>query len=149
LRAIDSSRVYSNFGPLALSFEESLAERFGLSDGTITTVANATLGLTLAIFRSGRAAGDALHDAGLDLHVPPLMPRRWRARPTSPISTPNAWALGPEGIADVIAAESEPSCRWSLRATGRLAAWDRFRSRTGLPVVVDAAASFNAITPSA
>ena len=30
-----------------------------------------------------------------------------------------------------------------------VAAWDSFRSRTGLPVVIDAAAGFDAITPSA
>src|SRR6266404_3988864 len=49
LRAIDSSRIYSNFGPLVMSLEDRLAAHFNLPTGTITTVANATLGLTLAL----------------------------------------------------------------------------------------------------
>ena len=57
LRTIDSSRVYSNFGPLAVSFEDRLAARFGLSGGTITTIANATLGLTLALTAQGARPG--------------------------------------------------------------------------------------------
>src|SRR5215831_11534787 len=49
LRAIDASRFYTNFGPLASSFEERIAARYGLPSGTVTTVANATWGLTLAL----------------------------------------------------------------------------------------------------
>src|SRR2546423_3878756 len=49
LRSIDASRLYSNFGPLALSFEDRLAEHYGLNEGTVATVANATLGLALAL----------------------------------------------------------------------------------------------------
>src|SRR5438874_8004763 len=49
LEKIDAARIYSNYGPLVRSFEDRLAEHFGLARGTITTVANATLGLALAL----------------------------------------------------------------------------------------------------
>src|ERR1700682_5754791 len=49
LKQIDHARIYSNFGPLALSFERRLAAHFGLPETTVTTVANATLGLALAL----------------------------------------------------------------------------------------------------
>src|SRR5258708_993904 len=49
LKQIDNARIYSNFGPLARSFEQRLAAHFGLSETTVTTVANATLGLALAL----------------------------------------------------------------------------------------------------
>ena len=49
LRSIDASRVYSNFGPFALSLEDRLAEHYGLNQGTVATVANATLGLAIAL----------------------------------------------------------------------------------------------------
>jgi dTDP-4-amino-4,6-dideoxygalactose transaminase len=49
LREIDERRWYSNFGPLNRRFESALAEHFRVPHGTIVTVANATLGLTLAL----------------------------------------------------------------------------------------------------
>src|SRR5674476_228797 len=49
LKSIDASRLYSNFGPLAVSLEDRLAEHYGLNQGTVATVANATLGLAIAL----------------------------------------------------------------------------------------------------
>src|SRR6478735_8381336 len=49
LSEIDTSRIYSNFGPLAIRLEHRLAAHFGVGDHAVTTVANATLGLALAL----------------------------------------------------------------------------------------------------
>src|SRR5260370_32156959 len=57
LRAVDASRIYSNFGPLALSLEERLAKHFGVRREMITTTANATQGLTLALTTLGVQPG--------------------------------------------------------------------------------------------
>src|SRR5450756_886881 len=57
LKTIDSSRIYSNFGPLALALEERLSTHFDVSIGMITTVANATQGLTLALMAQGARPG--------------------------------------------------------------------------------------------
>ena len=42
-------RIYSNFGPLAIRLEHRLAAHFRVGDHAVTTVANATLGLALAL----------------------------------------------------------------------------------------------------
>jgi dTDP-4-amino-4,6-dideoxygalactose transaminase len=153
LRTIDSSRVYSNFGPLAVSFEDRLAARFGLSGGTITTIANATLGLTLALTAQGAPLGTlcaipawtfiaSAHAAVMAGLVPYFVD-----------IDADTWAVDPESIADVIAdAPAAVGAVMPVVPFGRpidVVAWDRFRSRTGLPVVIDAAAGFDAITPSA
>jgi dTDP-4-amino-4,6-dideoxygalactose transaminase len=153
LRAIDSSRIYSNFGPLAVSFEDRLAARFGLSDGTITTIANATLGLTLALTAQGAPLGTlcaipawtfiaSAHAAVMAGLVPYFVD-----------IDADTWAVDPESIADVITdAPAAVGAVMPVAPFGRpidVVAWDRFRSRTGLPVVIDAAAGFDAITPSA
>lgn len=153
LRAIDSSRVYSNFGPLACSFEDRLTTRFGLRDGTITTIANATLGLTLALVAQNAQPGTlcampawtfiaSAHAAMMAGLVPYFID-----------VDANTWAVEPAGVADAIA--SAPAAVGAVMPVvpfGRpldVASWDRFRSRTGLPVVIDAAAGFDAITPCA
>jgi dTDP-4-amino-4,6-dideoxygalactose transaminase len=153
LNAIDSSRIYSNFGPLALSFEERLTQRFGLSSGTITTVANATLGLALALTAQGARPGSlcaipawtfvaSAHAATMVGLIPYFID-----------VNADTWALDPDAVANAIAgAPAAVGAVMPVAPFGRpidVAAWDRFQSRTGLPVVIDAAAGFDAVIPGA
>ena len=57
IRRIDSSRLYSNFGPLSEELELRLADRFGIDHTQIQLTSNATLGLQLALQSLGIAAG--------------------------------------------------------------------------------------------
>src|SRR5262245_50285437 len=57
LKRIDDSRIYSNFGPLLVRLENRLAAHFGVPDNSVTTVANGTLGLTLALAAQGVRPG--------------------------------------------------------------------------------------------
>lgn len=57
LAQIDQSRTYSNFGPLNTLFEGRLLKEFFAGQGSLTTVANATLGLMLAFAHCRRAGG--------------------------------------------------------------------------------------------
>jgi dTDP-4-amino-4,6-dideoxygalactose transaminase len=153
LRQIDSSRVYTNFGPLVLSLEERLAARFGLGPGKITTVANATLGLTLALTAQGAQPGTlcampawtfiaSAHAATMAGLIPYFVD-----------VDRETWALDAQTVADLISDAPAPmGAVMPVAPFGRpidIGAWDRFRSRTGLPVVIDAAAAFDAITPGA
>jgi dTDP-4-amino-4,6-dideoxygalactose transaminase len=45
LRAMDASRIYSNFGPLVTELERRYAERFNVPPEAVVACANATLGL--------------------------------------------------------------------------------------------------------
>jgi dTDP-4-amino-4,6-dideoxygalactose transaminase len=153
LNAIDSSRTYSNFGPLALSFEERLTQRFGLSSGKITTVANATLGLTLALTAQGVRPGSlcaipawtfvaSAHAATMAGLIPYFID-----------VNADTWALDPDAVENAIAeAPAAVGAIMPVAPFGRpidVAAWDRFQSRTGLPVVIDAAAGFDAVIAGA
>jgi dTDP-4-amino-4,6-dideoxygalactose transaminase len=150
---IDASRVYSNFGPLVLSLEERLAVRFGVASNQITTLANATLGLTLALTAQGAQPGTlcampawtfiaSAHAATMAGLIPYFVD-----------VDKETWALNPEVVASVISdAPAAVGAVMPVAPFGRpidIGSWDRFRARTGLPVVVDAAAGFDATTPGA
>ena len=79
LKRIDSSRFYSNFGPLACLLEDRLCAHYGLGNGTATMVANGTLGLVLALEKTLQNSITARFTAGLALQtgclvVPDLTP---------------------------------------------------------------------------
>lgn len=151
LKAIDSSRIYSNFGPLVLSFEERLAAHFGVREEMIGTVANATQGLTLALaaldVRPGTlcvlpawtfvASVHAAVSAGLTPYFVDVDPKMW--------------ALDPDKMDDMIACAPAPvGAIMPVAPFGRpidVAAWDHYRARTGIPVVIDAAAGFDSAVP--
>jgi dTDP-4-amino-4,6-dideoxygalactose transaminase len=153
LRAIDEARTYSNFGPLVRSFEERLAARNGLHGGAVASVANATIGIMLALAAQGARAGTLC-----------VMPA-WTFVASAHAATmagltpyfidvdKDSWALDPESIANAIAAA--PAAVGAVMPVvpfGRpidIAAWEDFQARSGVPVVIDAAAGFDAVTPSA
>src|ERR1700744_825716 len=53
LKEIDSTRIYSNFGPLNVSLERRLAAHCGVREEMVATTSNATQGLTLALMTLG------------------------------------------------------------------------------------------------
>ncbi len=150
LHAIDDARTYSNFGPVNGRLEDRFGAHFGLQPGTVVTCNNATTGLTLALqaaaARGGRycimpawtfaatahaaiAAGLTPFLADVDLASGALTPQIARAAlrlcgepaavvPVAPFGAP----LDPE-------------------------AWDLFQELSGVPVVIDAAAGFDALRP--
>jgi dTDP-4-amino-4,6-dideoxygalactose transaminase len=151
LKKIDSARIYSNYGPLACSLEDRLAAHFNLAENTITSVANATLGLTLAFMAQGARPGTLC-----------LMPA-WTFIASAHAAmmaglTPyfldvdeGTWALDANKIAAAITrAPAEIGAVMPVMPFGQpidIRTWDRFRSQTKLPVVIDAAAGFDSITP--
>lgn len=57
LESIDQNNIYSNFGPLNSLFERRIVDEWFDGTGAASTVANATLGLITAISSSKRAKG--------------------------------------------------------------------------------------------
>src|SRR4051794_18964373 len=49
LQRIDSTRIYSNHGPLAVELKARIAGHFGTTPSNVAMTANATLGLTVAL----------------------------------------------------------------------------------------------------
>ena len=147
LDRIDTARWYSNFGPLLAEFEARLTARFPRPTH-IVTLANGTQAITAALVASGAVSGlcalpswtfvataHAVAQAGLEPWFLDVDPATWMLDPDAVRS---ALADAPGRVAAVV----------PVSAFGQapdLQAWVRFRDETGLAVVVDAAAAFDAV----
>ena len=148
LQEIDEARWYSNFGPALTRFEERLAERFARPTRVIT-VANATQALSLALTAMDLPAGGyvvlpawtfvatahAVVQAGLRPWFVDVDPQTWMLDPAA------VAALRSDAGTDIAAVI--PVCAFG--AMPPLAAWQAFRDATGVPVLIDAAAAFDAL----
>ena len=149
LRRIDATRVYTSWGPLALELEERLCRRFSLPVGGVVSASSGTSALTAAILTAaGRAAGRR----GLAI-VPALTFVATAAAAESCGYTlriadvdPETWQLDPERVAARTDLD-EVAIVIPVAPFGRpvpQTAWLEFRERTGIPVVIDGAATFEA-----
>lgn len=145
LDRVDESRIYSNFGALVLELERRLAQSLGISPSNIVTVANATVGLTLALLAKtdGRrgaclmpawtfaATAHAITAAGLE--------------PVLIDVDEGSWSLEPQQVREAIGALGAPiAAVLPVVPFGQPydpSAWDEFTQDTGIPVVIDAAAA--------
>jgi dTDP-4-amino-4,6-dideoxygalactose transaminase len=147
LATIDSSRIYSNFGPLTLALEERLAAHFGIRKDMITTTANATQALTLALTTLGAQAGTLCVMPAWTFIASAHAAVAAGLTPYFVDVDPVSWALRPDAMDEAI--------RHAPAAVGAIMpvvpfgqpidfqAWDAYRARSGLPVVMDAAAGFD------
>lgn len=144
LRQMDAAGIYSNFGPLARQLEASiLTEDFG-GEGAVVTVANATLGLMLAISSVARRAGGWALMPSFTFAATPLAAMWCGLRPYFVEIRPTDWTLDPAALeaalsdlgneAAVVVPYATFGCPLDLAPYARL-------HREGVPVVVDAAPS--------
>ena len=153
LKSIDASRIYSNFGPLALSLEDRLSEHYGLGQGTVTTVANATLGLAIALAAQQPPPGSlcaipawtfvaSVHAALIAGLVPYFVDVEFET-----------WAIDADKLVDALGRAPAPvGAVMPVVPFGMpldVAKWEAFQSRTGVAVVIDAAAAFDSLVPGA
>ena len=151
LERIDRTRIYSNFGPLATTLEERLAGHYGMGGGTVVTIANATLGLALALAATGARPGTlcaipawtfiaSAHAATMAGLIPYFVD-----------VDPATWALDADAVGEMIDRAHGPvGAIMPVAPFGRpldVPAWDRFRVQTAIPVIIDAAAGFDSLVP--
>ena len=150
LRRIDQSRWYSNGGPLVEEFEARLAVHAG--GGAVATVANATVGLALALLTydlppgslcmvpawTFAATGHAIQLAGLVPWIVDVDAASWALEPLAARELLRH-APGPVSAVIPVSPFGDPL---------DFAAWSLFRDETGLAVVIDAAAMFDTIRAS-
>jgi dTDP-4-amino-4,6-dideoxygalactose transaminase len=150
LEGIDRRRRYSNFGETALALRTRLAAHFGLREEHCVPASSGTDALTAALIAvAGRATAQRPYC---------LMPSyTFVATPGAALNAgyqpyfldidPHSWALDPErlfehpvlrqaGAIIVVAPYGQPIAQ---------AGWQRLAASTGVPVVIDAAAGFDAI----
>jgi dTDP-4-amino-4,6-dideoxygalactose transaminase len=153
LEQIDATNIYSNYGPLVCALEERLAGRFRLPPESITTVANATIGLALALAAQRPRPGTlcaipawtfvaTAHAAMIAGLVPYFIDVDAKSGMLDPERAEEEIARAPAPVGAImpVAPFGQPM---------DIAAWDRFRSQTGLAVVIDAAAGFDTLRPGA
>jgi dTDP-4-amino-4,6-dideoxygalactose transaminase len=151
LRQIDEARVYGNYGPLNTRLEERLAQHFGASCDAVTTVANATLGLAVALTAQGARPGSLCVMPAWTFIASAQAAILAGLVPYFVDVDPITWALDPSSIAELIEdAPGDVGAVMPVAPFGRpidVAAWDWVRAATGIPMVIDAAAGFDTARP--
>lgn len=152
LQRIDATRVYSNRGPLVWDLEIRLAEAMGLPAHAVHTAASGTLALALAILaHAGR--GNPAGPRPLAL-VPSLTfvataqaAELCGYRPVFVDVDPACWTVDPAALAahPALAQAGLVLAAAPYGVLPDLAGLERLQAATGVPVVVDAAAGFEAL----
>lgn len=147
LREIDEHRWYTNFGPLVTRLEERLAEHFGLPKTESVIVANGTTALSASLLAVGAKPGStallpswtfvasaaAVWAANLEPHFVDVDPDTWQPDPDALRRRPDLANVGAVMVVSPFGSPVDAS------------AWDAFTADTGIPVIIDAAASFDTV----
>ena len=148
LRRIDEAGWYSNFGPLVTGLEQRLAARFRRPTA-IATLANGTLGLTLGLQAMGLRPGGLCAVPSWTFVATVHAVLQAGLTPWFVDVDPETWMLDPVHLQSRLAgAPAEVVAAIPVSAFGRmpdLNTWAAFRARTGVQVLVDAAAAFDAV----
>ena len=151
LSRIDKARVYTNHGPLSREFEERICETLAVPNGSFVAAANGTAALIGTILATvGRGNGRLAIVPAYTFAATAIAVEACGFTPYFVDVDPQTWMLDPA----------------SLRSHGRLkdaalvvpvapygrpvsqSEWLGFRRETGVPVVIDAAASFDLVAGS-
>ncbi len=151
LRRIDASRIYTNFGPLVLELEVRLRDHLSLPEGGFVSASSGTAALVAAILAStGRARPQrplALMPA-YTFVATAVAAEQCGFQPCLADVDPQSWMLDPEQLlAHPMLDQIGMVLPVSPYGKGvAQAPWLAFRERTGIPVVIDGAASFEAVS---
>lgn len=150
LRRIDASRVYSNFGPLVCEFEQRLAALLSLGPGSIALAASGASALAGAILATAGRARTAKPVAVVPDHTfvaTALAAEQCGYRVRLADIDPATWSLDPEALSTHANLE-DVGLVVVVAPYGRAVAqapWLEFQERTGIPVVIDGAASLETL----
>lgn len=151
LRRIDASRIYTNWGPLTEELESRLAGHFGLPPGSVVSASSGTAALAGAIAATaGRATPDrpiAIVPA-LTFVATPIAAEQCGYRPYVTDVDARSWLLDIGRLNDS-ALLNDVGVVLVSSPFGRPVpheACSAFQERTGIPVVIDGGASFDALS---
>lgn len=147
LGRIDEARCYTNYGPLHNELQARLEARFQRPEGTLALANSGTSALVGAILATAGRAALTRPGALLPAYTftaTALAVEMCGFEPVLADVHPDTWDLRPE-MAMTLVETTRIGVVVVVAPFGRLpdlGAWAAFRRRTGIPVVVDAAASF-------
>jgi dTDP-4-amino-4,6-dideoxygalactose transaminase len=152
LAEIDQRRWYSNSGPLVVKLEEQLSRHLGFSSPSVITTANATLGLTVALMARRVPAGSICLVPSWTFTATPHAARAAGLIPWFIDVDRRTWALNPDHVTETLKRMPRPvSALIVVSPFGApidVKACELFEDRTGVLVIVDAAAAFDSTNPS-
>lgn len=151
LKEIEQNRWYSNHGPLSRRFEARAAALCGLEEGQAVTFANGTLALMVALM--------GLHPAPGSLCILPSW--TFTATPASAVMAGlvpyfidvdrETQTFTPADVLKILPALRRERHVGAVMVVAPFgspidsAGWDAFTEETGIPVVIDGAAAFDAV----
>ncbi len=160
LLAIESSGIYSNYGPINTSFEQALAQQMFDDTGACVTVCNATIGLMMAIRTVLEQHGKRPHSSARRFALMPSFTFAAAAHAAEwlgltplfcDIDTAD-WTASAGAEEEMIRIYGDDIAVIVPYATfGNsidLDRYERLSARTGIPIVVDAAASLGSLDVS-
>ena len=147
LRRIDEARWYSNYGPLLRELRDRFAAHFNVTNSEVAIVANGTVALSAALVAAGARPGTkcllpswtfvgsaaGAWAANLQPHFVDVDPATWMLDPQVLRKRKD---LKDVGAVMVVSAFGSPV---------DTASWDAFWEETGIPVIIDGAASFDTV----
>jgi len=152
LAEIDQRRWYSNSGPLVVRLEEQLSRHLGFSSPGVITTANATLGLSAALMARRIPPGSICLLPSWTFAATPHAARVAGLIPWFIDVDRWTWALNPDHVTEMLKRMPRPVGALIVvspfGAPIDVQAWEQFEDRTGVLVVVDAAAAFDTTHPS-
>jgi dTDP-4-amino-4,6-dideoxygalactose transaminase len=152
LEEIDARRWYSNAGPLVTRFEAQLSRHLGFRESGVVTAANATVGITVALRARRVPAGSLCIVPSWTFVATPHAVRAAGLMPWFHDVDRRSWALNPDEVMETLKGIPRPVGAIVVvspfGAPIDIDAWQQFEERTGILVVVDAAAGFDTARPS-
>jgi dTDP-4-amino-4,6-dideoxygalactose transaminase len=152
LEEIDARRWYSNAGPVVTRLEEQLSRRIGFDSPAVVTAANATVAITVALLARRVPAGSLCIVPSWTFVATPHAVRAAGLTPFFHDVDRRTWALNPDEVLETLKDTHRPVAALVVvspfGAPLDIEAWRDFEDRTGIRVVIDAAAGFDTIRPS-
>ncbi|WP_025686526.1 DegT/DnrJ/EryC1/StrS family aminotransferase [Paenibacillus maysiensis] len=147
---IEETRIYSNYGPLNKRFEKQVINQMFDGTGSAVTVHNATIGLILAISQSKRPQGKYAVMPSFTFAATPLAAEWCGLEPYFLDIEPENWQMNREQLEQTVKLLGDEIAVIVPYATFGtaidLSVYNKLLEQ-GIPVVIDAAASFGTITP--
>ncbi|MGE6211970.1 DegT/DnrJ/EryC1/StrS family aminotransferase [Comamonas aquatica] len=144
LERMHAVQHYSNFGPLVRELEAIFANQFGVESKQLSTVANATQGLELALQALDLPAGAHVLVPALTFVATATAVVRAGHQPVLADVDARTWMLTPD-IARATCERMRIDAVLPVATFGMphdMQAWQRFECDMGLPVIIDAAAAY-------
>lgn len=150
LRQIDTNKSYTNFGPLEKTLRGELANTINASNPPhIVTVANATLGLELCLLQLGLAPGSKVCIPAFTFPATATAVQRVGLNVCLADIDSDRWVMTPEIVEDALKRDTFDAVI-VVATFGEVAdpeEWDQFFRKTGIPVIIDAAAALGSQKP--